>query len=138
MPPQADVVRLKQAVERADGDIDLLLTCEWPAGVTAGAAPVPDARAPHQRRPHPCGACGRHPAEVTLTLTLTLTLIQVPTLSLDAQPTRFQSALTGLLKLKQRCCEVMQGSWSTMSRCMLGSFRLANAAHSDHSLVPVA
>jgi hypothetical protein len=43
VPPQADVVRLKQAVERADGDVDLLLTCEWPAGVTAGAAPVPDA-----------------------------------------------------------------------------------------------
>jgi len=40
---QADVVRLKRAVEAADGDVDLLLTCEWPAGMTAGAAPLPDA-----------------------------------------------------------------------------------------------
>lgn len=39
---QADVKRLKDAAERADGDIDILLTCEWPEGVTAGAAPLPD------------------------------------------------------------------------------------------------
>ena len=30
-------------MEKADGDVDLLLTCEWPAGVTTGAAPLPDA-----------------------------------------------------------------------------------------------
>ena len=37
---QADVKRLKDAAEGADGDIDILLTCEWPEGVTAGAAPL--------------------------------------------------------------------------------------------------
>ena len=36
-------MRLKAAVDRADGDVDLLLTCEWPAGVTSGAAPLPEA-----------------------------------------------------------------------------------------------
>lgn len=30
-------------MDKADGDVDLLLTCEWPAGVTDGAAPLPDA-----------------------------------------------------------------------------------------------
>lgn len=39
---QADVTKLKAAAERADGDIDILLTCEWPHGVTAGAAPLSD------------------------------------------------------------------------------------------------
>ncbi len=33
---QADVDRLTKAVETTEGDIDLLLTCEWPAGVTDG------------------------------------------------------------------------------------------------------
>ena len=36
-------MRLKSAVDKADGDVDLLLTCDWPAGVTSGAAPFPDA-----------------------------------------------------------------------------------------------
>jgi hypothetical protein len=36
------VKRLKAAAERVEGDIDLLLTCQWPAGVTAGVGALPD------------------------------------------------------------------------------------------------
>jgi hypothetical protein len=40
---QADVTRLQTEVEQSEGDIDLLLTCEWPADVTGSlpAASVP-------------------------------------------------------------------------------------------------
>ncbi|MEW5297133.1 MAG: hypothetical protein WDW36_000361 [Sanguina aurantia] len=36
---QADVARLKTALQGMEGDVDVLLTCEWPAGVTRG---IPD------------------------------------------------------------------------------------------------
>lgn len=44
-PPRtsADVDRLKLALARAEGDIDVLLTCEWPAGLCDG---LPDAAKP--------------------------------------------------------------------------------------------
>lgn len=34
---QADVKRLEAAVDSASGDVDIFLTCEWPAGITAAA-----------------------------------------------------------------------------------------------------
>lgn len=37
--PQADVKKLKSAIERS-GDIDFLLTCEWPMDV-AQTSPLP-------------------------------------------------------------------------------------------------
>lgn len=33
---QADVDRLTREVEQTEGDVDLLLTCEWPADVAGG------------------------------------------------------------------------------------------------------
>lgn len=36
--PPADVDRLKLALAQAEGDIDVLLTCEWPQGVADGLA----------------------------------------------------------------------------------------------------
>ena len=41
---QEDTRKLERALEEATGDVDILLTCEWPADVTAatppGSAPV--------------------------------------------------------------------------------------------------
>lgn len=37
--PQEDVRKLERALEEATGDIDILLTCEWPADVTAATPP---------------------------------------------------------------------------------------------------
>ena len=36
---QAEVRGLASAVDRAEGDVDFFLTCEWPANVTALCAP---------------------------------------------------------------------------------------------------
>ncbi len=36
---QEDVRALERAVDRAEGDVDILLTCEWPADVTAAVPP---------------------------------------------------------------------------------------------------
>ena len=36
---QADVQRLKAEVEASSGDIDIFLTCEWPAGITSTLTP---------------------------------------------------------------------------------------------------
>jgi hypothetical protein len=36
---QTDVQSLEAALERAQGDVDILLTCQWPAHVTAAAPP---------------------------------------------------------------------------------------------------
>lgn len=40
---QADVARVTTEVEQSEGDVDLLLTCEWPADVASGlpAASLP-------------------------------------------------------------------------------------------------
>ena len=38
-PLQEDVKKLERALEQATGDIDILLTCEWPADVTAATPP---------------------------------------------------------------------------------------------------
>jgi hypothetical protein len=40
---QADVARVTTEVEQSEGDVDLLLTCEWPADVAGGlpAASLP-------------------------------------------------------------------------------------------------
>ena len=45
---QADVKRLEAAVDSASRDVDIFLTCEWPAGVTAAvpAALQPQGVAP--------------------------------------------------------------------------------------------
>ena len=37
---QADVQALQQAVAQASGDVDILLTCEWPLHVTAALPPT--------------------------------------------------------------------------------------------------
>ena len=50
--PQADVSLLEAAVQRASGDVDMLLTCEWPAHVS-DAVPPGSASA--------CPAGGVHP-----------------------------------------------------------------------------
>ena len=53
---QEDVRKLERALEEATGDIDILLTCEWPADVTAatppGSAPA-EAGMPGQPHPAP-------------------------------------------------------------------------------------
>lgn len=36
---QEDVKKLERALEQATGDVDILLTCEWPADVTAATLP---------------------------------------------------------------------------------------------------
>ena len=36
---QADIKQLKLQLEAASGDIDILLTCEWPASVTLATPP---------------------------------------------------------------------------------------------------
>ncbi len=62
-PLQEDVRKLERALEQATGDIDILLTCEWPADVTAatppGSAPAevstpgqPSLTLPHQPPSH--------------------------------------------------------------------------------------
>lgn len=42
-PPAPDVDRLKLGLAKAEGDVDVLLTCEWPAGLCDG---LPDAAKP--------------------------------------------------------------------------------------------
>jgi hypothetical protein len=46
-PSFADVDRLKLALAKAEGDIDVLLTCEWPAGL---CDELPDAAKPQDVR----------------------------------------------------------------------------------------
>ena len=36
---QADVNRLKDQIQGASGDVDLLLTCEWPEGLLLALPP---------------------------------------------------------------------------------------------------
>jgi hypothetical protein len=36
---QEDVRKLERALEEASGDVDILLTCEWPADVSAATPP---------------------------------------------------------------------------------------------------
>ena len=36
---QEDTRKLERALEEATGDVDILLTCEWPADVTAATPP---------------------------------------------------------------------------------------------------
>ncbi len=36
---QEDVRALERAVDTAEGDVDILLTCEWPVDVTAAVPP---------------------------------------------------------------------------------------------------
>ncbi len=53
---QADVKRLEADVDAASGDVDIFLTCEWPAGV--GAA-VPAALLPPDVLPDAGAGSGR-------------------------------------------------------------------------------
>ena len=36
---QADVDQVKKELEKASGDVDLLLTCEWPDGILLATPP---------------------------------------------------------------------------------------------------